>query len=109
MADLGFAGQDSFITMLTPAEPGDYNGDGFVDARDYSVWLSEFGTNNPSADGNEDGVVDASDYVTWQSHASGAGASASLPGSANVPEPSALLIAVNILLLGAARRRRLRQ
>jgi hypothetical protein len=109
MADFGFGGQDSFVTLLTPAEPGDYNGDGIVDSNDYSVWRSEFGTSNPSADGNGNGVVDAADYVIWQAHAIGSGAGASLPGSANVPEPSALLVVVNILLVVAARHRRLRQ
>ena len=52
MADFGFAMQDSFITLLTPAEPGDYNADGHVDANDYTVWRGAYGTNNLSADGN---------------------------------------------------------
>jgi hypothetical protein len=92
MADFGFTDQDSFITLLTPAEPGDYNGDGHVDASDYAVWRGAFGTNNPSADGNGNGVVDAADYVIWRDHASAAGSGAVL--SQAVPEPSTLLMVV---------------
>ncbi len=90
MADFGFSSEDSFITLLTPAEPGDYNGDGRVDASDYAVWRGAFGTNNLSADGNGDGVVDAADYVIWRAHATASVAGVSI--SQAVPEPSTMCI-----------------
>lgn len=67
MADFGFTAQDSFVTVLTPAQPGDYDADGDVDLLDYSAWRGAFGSDNPAADGNRDGQVDAVDYVVWRS------------------------------------------
>ncbi len=98
MADYGFSSQDSFITSLTPAEPGDYNGDGHVDASDYAVWRGAFGTNNLSADGNRDGIVDSADYVIWRAHSTSAAAGASLSQLQSVPEPGILPILVNFLI-----------
>ena len=44
--------------------PGDYNGDGSVDAADYTVWRDTFGAMGADlpADGNGDMVVDSLDY-----------------------------------------------
>ncbi|MEQ8847476.1 PEP-CTERM sorting domain-containing protein [Botrimarina sp.] len=71
--------------------PGDFNGDGTVDAADYTVWRDGLGT-----------TYQQSDYDTW---AANYGASAS--GAAGVPEPAAGWM----LLLGsaAAGRRRWRR
>ncbi|HEY4234018.1 MAG TPA: choice-of-anchor Q domain-containing protein [Lacipirellulaceae bacterium] len=47
---------------------GDYNGDGFVDAADYTLWRDTMGATvvaASGADGNGDGVVDAKDYAVW--------------------------------------------
>lgn len=47
--------------------PGDYNGNGTVDAADYSVWRASIGsTSDFRADGNNDGVVDSADYEFWK-------------------------------------------
>ena len=49
---------------------GDYNKNGAVDAADYTVWRSSFGsTSNLDADGNNNGVIDAADYVVWKNNA----------------------------------------
>jgi hypothetical protein len=51
------------------AVPGDYNGDGSVDAADYVVWrhsLGESVTPYTSADGNGNGLVDEDDYSVWR-------------------------------------------
>jgi prepilin-type N-terminal cleavage/methylation domain-containing protein/prepilin-type processing-associated H-X9-DG protein len=70
--------------------PGDYNGDGRVDATDYTTWKGAFGTSvvaGSGADGNGDGVVNAADYVVWRDHftsSPGGGASATI----SVPEPT---------------------
>jgi hypothetical protein len=78
---------------------GDYNGDGVVDANDYTLWRDKLGsTSDLRADGNGDGMIDDADYGVWQSsfgatYASGAGAA-----SAAVPEPATLLM----LLVGIA-------
>jgi hypothetical protein len=101
MADFGFAMQDSFVTLLTPAQPGDYNADGDVNAMDYAKWRGAFGTTDTSADGNRDGRVDAGDYVVWRKNITPAAESA----ATNVPEPSAFIPIVALIPLFAARRR----
>ena len=73
-ADFGFESQDWFVTILTPAELGDYNADGVVNGGDYLVWRSAYGTTDAMADGNLNGVVDAADYVIWRDHANAVGA-----------------------------------
>jgi hypothetical protein len=98
-----------FVTL-----PGDYNGDGVVDAADYDVWRSSYGDQTSLvADGNGDGVVDTSDYLlwranlgrTWQSLATGSGAGG---GQSVVPEPASLALGLlAVLSLIFPRRRRL--
>lgn len=93
----------SFLIVL----PGDYNGDGSVDAGDYVVWRKNSGliggATYATGDGNRDGNVTLADYTIWQSHfgqtASGAGAGAEFASA--VPEPSSLaLVLIAICLLG---------
>ena len=96
-----------FVTL-----PGDYNGDGAVNAADYQVWRANLGdTSSLVADGDGNGVVDGADYVlwrknfgrTWQDLAPGSGAG--LAGSA-VPEPRAAALALLATFLTLARWRR---
>ena len=46
---------------------GDANGDGLVNAGDYTAWANQFDTPGPgqSADFNSDGVVNAGDFTLW--------------------------------------------
>jgi hypothetical protein len=86
MADFGFSTQDEFVTLITPAQPGDYNLDGHVDANDYTTWQSAFGsTANLSADGNNNGSVDTADYVLWRKSMT---PNASASTSSTLPEPT---------------------
>ena len=102
-AEAAYSMEDLFVTILTPAEPGDYNGDGNVDAGDYAVWRGAFGTTDAYADGNRDGQVDAADYVLWRHHSQAEAASG--VGGAAIPEPSSLLLMITQLLVLSARRR----
>ncbi len=92
--------------------PGDYNGDGVVDAADYQVWRANFGdTTSLVADGNGDGIVDMSDYLLWRTNVgrtweglateSGAGI-----GQNAVPEPGALALGILAVSSLVFRRRR---
>lgn len=52
-----------------PQGLGDFNGDGHVDAADYTVWKDTQGTSTApglGADGNSSGSVDAGDYAVWK-------------------------------------------
>lgn len=99
--------------LESAAVPGDYNGDGTVNAADYTVWRNHLGqtfqlmNEDPS---NMDGQVTSADYDFWKAHfgENGAGSGAAAGGgTAAVPEPSTsllLLIAGGICLCGLSSR-----
>jgi hypothetical protein len=97
------------VTAVTPLPDGDYNGNGTVDAADYTVWRDTLGGIDLVADGNRDGVIDAGDYDTWKANfgaTAGSGSGVDLLGatgsaSASVPEPASFLLA-GWAALGAA-------
>ena len=77
--------------------PGDYSGNGVVDAEDYTIWRDHLGqayqlTNEDPA--NMDGQVTSADYTFWKSHfgdtLSGSGSLAESATAA--PEPSTGLL-----------------
>jgi hypothetical protein len=83
----------SFDVVLPESLVGDYNGDGKVDAGDYTLWRDMMGTVGQmlAADGNGDGMVDHLDYVVWKDHfgqtlGGGSGSAAA------VPEPASLAL-----------------
>jgi PEP-CTERM motif/LVIVD repeat len=83
--------------------PGDYNQDMVVNAADYDVWRSTFGTTRssahdaPYADGNYDGIVNAADYVVWRNNFGQIQSGFAVgSGLAAVPEPASLVL----LLMG---------
>ncbi len=72
---------------------GDFNGDGYVDAADYSVWRDNKGAQEDAAvladNGNRDSQVDAADYMLWKfGFAAAAAAVQASEGVAVVPEPT---------------------
>lgn len=50
------------ITVSRCSCPSDVNGDGFIDALDYDVFIGDWLVSNTAADYNGDGFVDAIDY-----------------------------------------------
>lgn len=81
-----------------PAIPGDFDGNGTVDANDLALWQNGFGISSGAAagDGDADGDsdVDGLDFLTWQRNHTQAAAVA-------VPEPltAALLFVAGLELL----------
>jgi hypothetical protein len=76
---------------LISGPPGDYNGDGKVNAADYVVWRK-----NPTAHGGN-----PAGYNTWRANfgrTSGGAASAAGLNAVTAPEPSAIAIAVLAVL-----------
>lgn len=72
---------------LTPPPPNaDFNGDGTVDAADFTVWRDSRNQNvtpGELGDANFDGHVDDADYAIWQQQfGTSPGAAAALPGAA---------------------------
>ena len=89
------ATQVELLVNRRPLDTPDFNGDGSVDAADYTLWRDTLGSSfDLRADANADGAVDIADYNLWKS---GFGVP-STSGVIVVPEPTTLLL----LLLGAA-------
>ena len=89
--------------LLSVVLSGDYNGDGTVDAADYTVWRDSVGsTTNLAADGDNNGIIDAADYAVWTSSfglSESDFATASSSGSLPVPEPTSLMLFTTIATL----------
>jgi len=83
--------------LATLVTPGDYSGNGVIDAADYTVWRDSLGKTGTglAADGNGDNVVNDADYLIWKQNFGSAGAGALSDGAA-VPEPAAFVL----LLIG---------
>lgn len=86
---------DGASARLLVTISGDYNGDGMVDAADYTVWRDLDGQSVPAgtrADGNGDGVVNQADYAVWSNHY---GMSfPALSQSASTPEPGSVSLTI---------------
>ncbi len=75
---------------------GDYNGNGIVDAADYTVWRDSLGqvgmdlaADGTGPGGMPDGIVDSLDYYLWKSHfGQSAGSGSGSGANAAVPEPA---------------------
>src|SRR5260370_41118437 len=52
----------------SPTLPGDINGDGIVDIRDYGIWRQQFGATDCGNPADLDGncIVDIRDYGIWR-------------------------------------------
>jgi hypothetical protein len=80
--------------------PGDYNGNGVVDAADYLVYRRHVGTSfqlGNEVNGVTPGQVTAQDYTEWRARFGNNGAGSGL-GAATAPEPTA----ITLLMLGLA-------
>ena len=85
---------DSAILNILDVTPGgvtgDYNGNGIVDAADYTIWQDALGgttlLNDPTP-----GTVDTSDYTYWKTNFGATSGSGTSVGT-NIPEPSSLLL-----------------
>jgi T5SS/PEP-CTERM-associated repeat protein len=106
------AGDGNDVGLWTQAVGlwGDYNGNGAVDAIDYTVWCNSLGAIVApyfGADGSGDGIVNEPDYYVWKEHfgqtaGSGSGTTGSASTNAAVPEPTSAVLLVLAALGGLA-------
>ncbi|BBO30819.1 hypothetical protein [Lacipirellula parvula] len=92
-------------TITAPSVPGDFDGNGLVNAADLTKWKSDYGV-NANSDANGDGKSDGADFLIWQRNF---GAGAATVASAAVPEPSTAALLLCCLVAakcGTAARRR---
>jgi hypothetical protein len=87
--------------------PGDYNGNGIVDAADYVLWrntLTQPVSPGTGADGNSNGMVDEADYQFWRGRfGNTAGVGSGVMATAAVPEPSSMLLVFTVLVAAICR------
>lgn len=93
--DAAAAWADEHYDMLfAPAKlPGDYNGDGHVDAADFVVWRDTHGQTgaNPPADGDGNGAVETNDYAIWRANFGAGDLPAGAGQTSALPEPNGIL------------------
>ncbi len=73
------------VVSVTAGLLGDFNGNGVVDAADYTVWRNGLGS-----------IYTLADYDVWKSHfgqSAGGGSMGASPSHAAVPEPASLWLA----------------
>ncbi len=89
---------------------GDFNGDGTVDAADYTVWRDSYGQTGTglAADADGDGLVDDADFTLWKQNYGTTAASGSAFDVAAVPEPTSLMLAMLGMLIAGGRMARRR-
>lgn len=84
--------------------PGDYNGDGSVDAADYTVWRDHLASGQPLPENDDTPGVDQGDYTRWKQYFGAGGGGGAIV--ANVPEPTAICLALLLAVCLAGCRRR---
>ncbi|MEX2171311.1 MAG: hypothetical protein WD851_18470 [Pirellulales bacterium] len=91
---------DLYLNILRAATiiPGDYSGNGAVDAADYTIWRDSVGQTGLGriADGNHDVIVNQLDHGVWFANF---GTSTSGSSSSHaIPEPTTLVLLVSAFL-----------
>ncbi|TWT92902.1 hypothetical protein Pla108_40420 [Botrimarina colliarenosi] len=101
VADGALTGAKVVYTTATGL-PGDFNGNGSVDAADYTIWRDNQGSeSNLAADASGNGRVDQADYNIWAANYGN-----TMPPSVAIPEPAALAVAALACLVAFGRARR---
>ena len=88
----------SFTIEAIELAAGDFNGDGQINADDFTAWQGSFGiaagATLANGDADNDGDVDGDDFITWQANFSPVG---NLNGAA-VPEPATAVLAMLVVI-----------
>jgi len=86
---------------------GDFNGDGFVDAGDYTVWRDSLGQTGAAlaADADQNGKIDVQDYNLWKQVFGSQYGVIGNGSLAAVPEPGSVMLLLIAATALATRRR----
>ena len=87
-------------TVIAAGIPGDYNGNGIVDAADYTPWRDSLNASvatGTGADGSPDGIVNSGDFDMWRANF---GAMTGGAARTAVPEPSNALLVILAVTAG---------
>jgi len=110
--ELGAVDDVALTSDILSFLPGDYDHNGSVGEEDFDKWRTTFGqsvTPGADADGNGNGTIDAADYTFWRDilENPGSGAAAGF-STAAVPEPHGIVLGglAGLLSAGTLRRRR---
>jgi probable HAF family extracellular repeat protein len=93
------------LAASSPTLDGDYNGNGIVDAADYSVWRDHLGQSVTLPNDTTPGTMTQADYDVWKANFGNHAGSGSGAGAA-VPEPTSLtMLVVGVLTIFSRRLR----
>ena len=99
----GAGASTGFQTIEVATLAGDYNGNGIVDAADYTVWRDHLGQSIVLPDDTTPGSVTQADYDVWKSNFNNHSGSGTGAGAA-VPEPASLLLLLSGTMAICSRR-----
>jgi hypothetical protein len=85
--------------------PGDYNGNGTVDAADYVAWRKALGQSVTLPNDSTPGTVVQGDYDVWRAHFGATAGGGSATGVTLVPEPSSIALLLLAAIISATRQR----
>jgi hypothetical protein len=104
--DSGLYGDSNFVAYydLPAGVPGDYNGNGVVDAADYVLWRNGGPLQNEVA---TIGTVSPDDYAAWRARFGNTSGSGTGLAGAAVPEPATAFLAALACIVSLPQRRRL--
>ncbi|TWT31302.1 hypothetical protein KOR34_46780 [Posidoniimonas corsicana] len=100
---------DMLTTLPQGGLVGDYNGDGTVDAADYTIWRDNLGQDPSALAANSrapgaSGPIDQGDYVAWRNNYGQTNAAVGA-AAGSVPEPASICLAALVFLTTQRRRR----
>jgi hypothetical protein len=107
-SQISTARSSSFAREIALQLAGDYNGDGAIDAADYTIWRNTLGQvgSGLAADGNGNGRIDSGDYIVWKTNYGIDSGATGASGDFSVPEPSGTAIAISFMVVMTFRRSR---